>query len=175
MNSRVLAVLVPVAIVVAACSSGAASPTGTLGPRTAPPAPSMVSAASPAATDPVLASEAPNMDDLAGEVAVTMTDAMRFEPAELTVKAGVPITFVVRNAGVIVHEFFVGSVAEQLDHATEMAAGGMGHGHENSLSLAPGVTGSLTMTFATAGSLLVGCHEPGHYEAGMEGTLTVID
>lgn len=175
MNSRVLAVLVPVAIVVAACSSAAASPAGTHDSRTAPPSPSLVSTASPAATDPVLVSEAPTTDDLASEVAVTMTDAMRFEPADLTVKAGVPITFVVRNAGVIVHEFFVGSEAEQLDHATEMAAGGMGHGHENSLSLAPGATGSLTMTFATAGSLLVGCHEPGHYEAGMEGTLTVID
>ena len=175
MTSRVLAVLVSVAIVVAACSSTAGSPMGTRGPSTAQPSPSLVPAASPAATDPVSVSEAPTMDDRTGEVAVTMTDAMRCEPAELTVKAGVPITFVVRNAGVIVHEFFVGSVAEQVDHATEMATGGMGHGHDNALSLAPGVTGSLTMTFATAGSLLVGCHEPGHYEAGMAGTLTVID
>ena len=174
MNSRVLAVLIPVAFVVAACSS-AASPTGTHGPTTAPPSPSLVSAASPAATDPVSVSEAPTMDDRTGEVAVTMTDAMRFEPAELTVKVGVPIIFVVRNAGVIVHEFFVGSEAEQVDHATEMAAGGMGHGHHDALSLAPGETGSLTMTFAAPGSLLVGCHEPGHYEAGMEGILTVID
>ena len=175
MNSRVLGVLVPIAIVAAACSGAPVSTPGTHGPTATPPSPSLTSAASPAASASVSVSEASTMDDLTGEVAVTMTDAMRFEPAVVTVKAGVPITFVVRNAGVIVHEFFVGSVAEQVDHATEMAAGGMGHGHHNTLSLAPGVTGSLTMTFATAGSLLVGCHEPGHYEAGMQGTLTVID
>ena len=175
MNSRLLAALLPVAIVVAACSSAAASPVGTPGPRTAPPPPSLVSAASPAATDPVLASAAPTMDDPTGEVAVTMTDAMRFQPGVLTVKAGEPITFVVRNAGVVVHEFFVGSVAEQVDHAAEMADGGISHGHDNALSVAPGQTGSLTMTFATAGSLLVGCHEPGHYEAGMAGTLTIVE
>src|SRR6186997_2071675 len=150
MISRLLAVLVPVAMVVAACSS-------------------------PSATDPLVASEAPTMDDLVGEVAVTMTDAMRFQPGVLTVKAGEPITFVVRNAGVVVHEFFVGSVAEQVDHAAEMADGGISHGHDNALSVAPGQTGSLTMTFATAGSLLVGCHEPGHYEAGMAGTLTIVE
>ena len=175
MNSRVLAVLVPVAIVVAACSSTAATPTRTHGPSAAPPSPSVVPVASPAATDSEVVSEAPTMDDLAGEVAVTMTDAMRFEPAALTVKAGEPITFVVKNAGAIVHEFFVGSEAEQVDHAAEMAAGGMGHGHDNAIGVAPGKTGSLTMTFATAGSFLVGCHEPGHYEAGMVGALTVVD
>jgi uncharacterized cupredoxin-like copper-binding protein len=56
-----------------------------------------------------------------------------------------------------------------------MALGGMGHGHDNALSLKAGETGSLTMTFAKAGSLLIGCHEPGHYEAGMKATVTVVD
>jgi uncharacterized cupredoxin-like copper-binding protein len=174
MNSRILAVLVPIAIV-AACSSPAATPAGTHGPSAAPPSPSLVSVLSPAATDPLIVSEAPTMDDRGDEVAVTMTDAMRFEPGVLTVKAGEPITFVVKNAGVIVHEFFVGSEAEQLDHAAEMADVGMSHGHDNALSVAPGHMGSLTMTFATAESLVVGCHEPGHYEAGMAGTLTVVE
>jgi uncharacterized cupredoxin-like copper-binding protein len=102
-----------------------------------------------------------------------MTDAMRFEPGAMTVKVGEPITFVVTNAGVIVHEFFVGTEAEQVDHAAEMAMSGMSHGHSNALSLAPGETGSLTMTFDDVGTLLVGCHEPGHYDAGMSAGITV--
>ena len=51
----------------------------------------------------------------------------------------------------------------------------MSHGHDNALSLKAGETGSLSMTFADAGSLLIGCHEPGHYDAGMKATLTVVD
>jgi uncharacterized cupredoxin-like copper-binding protein len=103
-----------------------------------------------------------------------MTDAMRFEPGAMTVKVGEPITFVVKNAGVIVHEFFVGTEAEQADHAAEMAMGEMAHGHTSAVSVNPGETGSLTMTFSATGSLLVGCHLPGHYEAGMRATLTVV-
>jgi len=175
MNSRVLALLIPIAIVVAACSSTAATPTGTYDPSAAPRSPSIVSVATPAMTHSVMVTDTPTMDDLAGDVALTMTDAMRFEPGALTVNAGEPITFVVMNVGVVVHEFFVGSEAEQVDHAAEMAAGGMSHGHDNALSVAPGKTGSLTITFATAGSIVVGCHESGHYEAGMKAVLTVVD
>jgi len=100
---------------------------------------------------------------------------MRFEPEAMTVKAGEPITFEVRNDGLIVHEFFVGTEAEQVDHAAEMAMGGTDHAHHGALSVAPGETGSVTMTFATAGSVLIGCHEPGHYDAGMMGTLAIVD
>ena len=58
--------------------------------------------------------------------------------------------------------------------AAEMAVGGMSHGHDNALSLKAGESGSLRMTFAEAGSLLIGCHEPGHDNAGMKATLTVV-
>ena len=112
---------------------------------------------------------------LTGEIRVTMTDSMRFAPDPITVKAGAPITFIVNNAGLIVHEFVVGTEAEQADHAAEMAMGEMAHGHDNALSVEPGKTRSLTLTFAEAGSFLVGCHEPGHYDAGMKATLTVVD
>ena len=48
---------------------------------------------------------------------------MRFAPDPITVKAGEEVTFVVTNEGLIVHEFFVGTADEQVDHAAEMAAG----------------------------------------------------
>src|SRR5688500_5730636 len=92
---------------------------------------------------------------MSGDVAVTMTDAMRFEPAALTARAGVPVTFVVENDGAIVHEFFVGTPAEQAEHAIEMAAGGAAHGHGNGISVDPGQTDWITLTFAQAGSLEV--------------------
>ena len=104
-----------------------------------------------------------------------MLDTMRFTPDPITVKAGAEVTFVVKNDGVAVHEFFVGTEGEQVDHAAEMAAGGMSHGHDNALRLEGGKTGSLTMTFDKPGPLLIGCHEPGHYQAGMKATLTVVD
>jgi uncharacterized cupredoxin-like copper-binding protein len=112
---------------------------------------------------------------LSGEITVVMLDTMRFEPDPITVKAGEEVTFVVRNEGVAVHEFFVGTDEEQADHAAEMAAGGMSHGHDNALSLAGGESGLLTMTFPKATSLLIGCHEPGHYQAGMKATLMIAD
>lgn len=53
--------------------------------------------------------------------------------------------------------------------------GAMAHGHDNALSVPAGQTDTLTMTFDKAGVLQIGCHEPGHFEAGMLGTLTVVD
>jgi uncharacterized cupredoxin-like copper-binding protein len=38
-----------------------------------------------------------------------------------------------------------------------------------------GETGRVTMTFDFAQRLLIGCHEPGHYEAGMVGSIDVVD
>ena len=176
MNPRILAAFLPVAMLVAACSSTAATPTGS--PDRAGTAPSAAVASPSVAPTPLRSVEfsaSPSAAVRSGEIAVTMTDAMSFEPESMSIKAGEPITFTVKNAGVIVHEFFVGTEAEQADHAAEMAMSGMSHGHHNALSLEPGETGSLTMTFAEAGSLLVGCHEAGHYEAGMQGVITVLN
>lgn len=184
MNSRVFAVLIPVAVLVGACSSSSAAPAWTGGPSNAAAAlsspiavtgPSGVESLSPTADPTVAPSASAPAAALTAEVAVTMTDAMRFTPELITVRAAEPVTFVVRNDGVIVHEFFVGTEPEQVEHAKEMAMGGMSHGHDKAVSVEPGKTGSLTMTFTDAGTLLVGCHEPGHYAAGMKATLTVVD
>lgn len=43
--------------------------------------------------------------------------------------------------------------------------------HKNSADAvtgAPGKTGELTHTFKTGQAVLVGCHQPGHYTAGMK-------
>lgn len=173
MQRRLLTVIVPIALVLAACSGGAQAPHTTFTPTTSGVPTAVATPTVPPTAAPP--SVAPSTAPLSGEVRVVMSDAMRFAPDPITVKAGEEVTFVVTNEGAIVHEFFVGTEEEQLDHAAEMAAGGMSHGHDNALSLEAGETGSLTMTFAEAGSLLIGCHEPGHYDAGMKVVLSVVD
>jgi uncharacterized cupredoxin-like copper-binding protein len=175
LHPRFLAALLPVAILVVACSDGAARPSSSNTPPS-PAVPSPTTAAGSAvASSPAAASVTPSAIALAGDVPITMTDAMRFEPDPITVKAGVPITFIVRNAGLIVHEFVVGTEAEQADHAAQMATGHMAHGHHNALSVEPGDTSSLTMIFASAGPIVIGCHEAGHYDAGMRAMLSVVE
>jgi uncharacterized cupredoxin-like copper-binding protein len=180
MRPRVLAIVIPVALVLVACSGSAAAPTWTYAPSASAGATAASTATVAPTVEPTIAptvapSAAPSAEPLTGEVEVVMTDAMRFVPEPLAVKAGEEITFLVRNEGVIVHEFFVGTEDEQVEHAAEMAEGGMSHGHDNALSLGAGETGSLSMVFAEAGTLLIGCHEPGHYDAGMKATLSVVD
>lgn len=48
-----------------------------------------------------------------------------------------------------------------------------GMGLPNMVSVEPGQTGELTFSFAAPGDLLIGCHEAGHYEAGMHARLIV--
>jgi uncharacterized cupredoxin-like copper-binding protein len=176
MRPRVLAIIIPIALVLVACAGSAAAPTWTYAPSASARAiASPTATVAPTVAPTIAPSVAPSAEPLTGEVEVVMTDAMRFVPEPLAVKAGEEVTFVVRNEGVIVHEFFVGTEEEQVEHAAEMAEGGMSHGHDNALSLGAGESGSLTMVFAEAASLLIGCHEPGHYDAGMKATLTVID
>lgn len=60
------------------------------------------------------------------------------------------------------------------DHADE--AGDTGHGEETPpLVLEPGASGDVTMTFDDPGmsSTIIGCHVPGHCEAGMRVDVTV--
>ena len=186
MRLRLLALLVPAALVVGACSSTAGAPVWTYPPST--PAASAVAAApeptasaaaerTPAASidheaHHVLPSASPTVSVSDGEIAVVMTDAMRFEPGVITIAAGDEVTFVVQNAGVIPHEFFVGSNDEQEHHAEEMASDDA-HSHDDALRLEAGETGRMTMSFPEPATLLIGCHEPGHYDAGMVGTLRV--
>ena len=44
---------------------------------------------------------------------VTLTDALRIEPPQMTFAIGQPVTFVITNSGGIVHEFFVGDADAQ--------------------------------------------------------------
>jgi uncharacterized cupredoxin-like copper-binding protein len=104
---------------------------------------------------------------------VTLTDALKIEPASMTVPAGVPITFVVTNSGTVDHEFYLGDEEAQAEHEQEMADMGMTHDEPEGIAVKPGETKELTYTFAEPGATLAGCHVVGHYGGGMKATITV--
>ena len=107
-------------------------------------------------------------------IEVTLTDALKIEPASMTVPAGVPITFVVTNSGTVDHEFYLGDEEAQAEHEQEMAEmGGMTHDKPEGIDVKPGETKELTYTFSEPGETLAGCHVVGHYGGGMKATITV--
>lgn len=110
----------------------------------------------------------------AGRTVEVEMSEFRFSPETLEVKAGETIRFRVRNAGRIEHEMVFGDAAELKEHAEQMRKQPMlAHHGSGGLTLKPGTSGEMTWTFTSAGQFQVGCLIPGHYEAGMVGTVVV--
>ena len=123
-----------------------------------------------------------------GVIEVTMTEN-RFEPARVRVEAGETVTYRFENDGALRHEAYVGDEAAQQAHQREMAAmadmpdmpehdmterADSGHSGESELRVDPGARGSLQLAFDNPGTVLVACHEPGHWESGMKMTIEVV-
>jgi len=108
-------------------------------------------------------------------IEISMLDELRFDPDTVEVAVGETVTLRVTNDGQIRHDFTLGDEETQAEHEAEMAEGGMSMGHDepNQLGLDAGESGELTWHFTAPASILYGCHEPGHYDAGMVGTLTI--
>ena len=64
-------------------------------------------------------------DEQPREIAVTMTDALRFDPSEMTVAAGEVVRFVLTNPTAAAHDFVIGDLETQEEHGAQMAAGMM--------------------------------------------------
>jgi predicted lipoprotein with Yx(FWY)xxD motif/uncharacterized cupredoxin-like copper-binding protein len=100
------------------------------------------------------------------EVAVELGD-FYVEPVTLTFEAGVEYTFVVTNAGVLIHEFVI-EPAGAVDEPFEK------NDMESEIEdIQPGETDTLTWTFDEPGSYQLSCHIPGHFESGMVVEITV--
>jgi uncharacterized cupredoxin-like copper-binding protein len=105
---------------------------------------------------------------------VDMTDAMRFTPARIEVKAGETVRLNVRNSGRIRHELVLGTDADLKAHYDMMMKDpGMRHEEANAVSLEGGKSGQIVWRFDKAGTVSFGCLEPGHYTAGMKGAVSV--
>jgi len=107
-------------------------------------------------------------------VAVDMQDTMRFVPASFTAKQGETIRFVVKNSGKVKHEFVLGNTRELKEHYELMKKHPeMEHADPNMVTVAPGETGEVVWKFTRSGKVDFACLQPGHYDAGMKGRITV--
>jgi uncharacterized cupredoxin-like copper-binding protein len=105
---------------------------------------------------------------------VGMSDSMRFTPDRIAVKLGETLRFVVRNNGKQMHEFVIGTQAENTKHAELMLKfPNMEHDEPYMAHVPPGKTGQIVWTFNRTGQFEFACLIAGHYQAGMVGTITV--
>ena len=105
---------------------------------------------------------------------VSMADTMRFTPERIAVKLGETVRFVAKNNGKQMHEFVIGTQAENKKHAELMLKfPNMEHDEPYMAHVPPGKTGQIVWTFNRPGSFEFACLIAGHYQAGMVGTITV--
>jgi uncharacterized cupredoxin-like copper-binding protein len=99
---------------------------------------------------------------------------MLFVPDRLKVRKGEQIRFLLRNNGEIDHEFVIGTVEENRKHMKAMENHpDMAHDDPNAKRLKPKAAGEIVWHFTKAGTFEFACLIPGHYQAGMVGTIVV--
>src|SRR6266704_1741396 len=110
-------------------------------------------------------------------VLITMREAdgkMMFIPNKVEVRKGEQIRFMLRNSGLLEHEFMLATAAENAKHAEEMKKNpDMEHDDPNGKRLKPNASAEILWKFSKAGEFQFGCLIPGHPEAGMLGTVVV--
>ena len=107
-------------------------------------------------------------------VLIRMDDRMRFTPDRLVVRLGETLRLRVQNQGKLMHELVIGTPDELTKHAALMEKfPNMEHDEPHMAHVEPGATGSLVWHFNRAGSYQFACLLPGHFQAGMIGSIEV--
>ena len=107
-------------------------------------------------------------------IEVGMADHMRFTLDRIEVRLGETVRFRVKNHGKAMHEFVIGTKAENVKHAELMIKHpNMEHDEPYMAHVAPGKTGDIIWTFNRPGTFEFACLIAGHYSAGMVGTIIV--
>jgi uncharacterized cupredoxin-like copper-binding protein len=107
-------------------------------------------------------------------IKVGMDDGMRFSPTALQVRRGETIRFEITNAGKMMHEMVLGTMAQLKEHAELMRKHPhMQHDESHMAHVQPGNKRTLVWQFTKAGEFYYACLIPGHFEAGMIGKVTV--
>ena len=103
-----------------------------------------------------------------------MGDNMSFTPADIALKRGETVRFVVHNSGQVLHEMVLGTPQALKAHAAMMKKfPEMEHADANMAHVKPGKTGEIVWQFTRPGEFQFACLQPGHFEAGMVGKVTV--
>ena len=142
----------------------------------AAPAPAAAALPVPSSSDTVSSQPAASASAPLRELRIEMDDTMRFSPSVLTVTAGERVRLVVVNRGKLTHELVIGTADELAHHQREMKSGSAAHHHhsDSEISVEAGQSREVIRSFDKSGELGIACFEPGHYEAGMKGMLTVL-
>lgn len=107
-------------------------------------------------------------------IGVQMLDTMRFVPERIQVRLNETVRFRARNTGKVMHEFVLGTRAENEKHAALMLKfPDMEHDEPHMAHVPPGKTGDIVWQFNRAGGFEFACLIAGHYQAGMVGRITV--
>ena len=107
-------------------------------------------------------------------ITIRMSDDMRFAPNHLDVKLGETLRLRAENKGKVMHEIVIGTRAELEAHAEMMKKHpNMEHDEPYMAHVSPGQRGDIVWTFNRAGDFEFACLLPGHFEAGMRGTIRV--
>lgn len=111
-------------------------------------------------------------------IGVTMREGdgrMSFEPERVEIRQGDQIRFRLVNGGELKHEFMLGTVEDNAKHAAIMQKfPEMEHDDGNGKTLEKGNKADLVWLFDKPGTFEFACLQPGHYEAGMKGTIVVL-
>lgn len=112
--------------------------------------------------------------DVRRTITIRMLDTMRFVPDHITVREGETVRLRVINEGRLLHELVLGDAAELAAHAELMKKHpGMEHDEAWMAHVDPGRRGELVWHFNRAGRFQFACLIPGHFDAGMVGSITV--
>ncbi len=107
-------------------------------------------------------------------ITIRMSDDMRFAPSHIDVKLGETLRLRAENQGKVMHEIVIGTRAELEAHAEMMKKHpNMEHDEPYMAHVSPGQGGDIVWTFNRAGDFEFACLLPGHFEAGMRGTIRV--
>ena len=113
-------------------------------------------------------------ENISRTITIIMLDSMRYSPASVSVKQGETIKFIVKNSGKIKHEMVIGTATELKEHYELMQkAPEMEHADKNMVTVPPGESGEIIWQFTKAGKIDFACLIPGHFDAGMKGTVKV--
>lgn len=107
-------------------------------------------------------------------IEVSMTDKMRFSPDNIAVAQGDTIRFRIKNTGVLMHEFVIGTKKENETHAALMMKfPNMEHDEPYMAHVPAGKAGEIVWTFNKPGEFDFACLIAGHFQSGMIGKITV--
>ena len=124
-----------------------------------------------AATDTSLAFGRPaERQQTSRVIHVVMTDDARFLPAEIRVKLGESVRFIVTNDGARAHDIVLGTMTSLKQHAEAMHSA---HHEPNEAEVAPGQTAEIDWQFTEVGEFYYGSPVPARFEGRRLGRILV--